>query len=99
FFPVELSLTVILGLILPSTGLYRRMRGAAMTAKVGAIFNGTTVAVGLLIVLTYLSRVYAESRGLYLIAWGLIIFLLVVWKIGLEALRGVMHRRGIGVDN
>src|SRR6185312_5962634 len=98
FFSVELSLTVIMALILPYTGLYRRTRGTGVMAKAQSIFNGTTVSVGLLIVLSYLSRLYAESRGVYLIAWGLIIVLLSLDKAVLASLRSWLHRRGIGVE-
>jgi len=99
FLPAELLLTVILAIILPYTGLYRRTRGTPLTAKFSAIFNGTTVSVGLLIVTSYLSRLYAESRGLYLIAWGLIIVLVALNKMLFGALRTWLHRRGVGVEN
>ncbi|HEY8695128.1 MAG TPA: hypothetical protein VIR57_20555, partial [Chloroflexota bacterium] len=98
FFPVELSLTLIMAVILPYTGLYRRTRGVAWMTKAQSIFNGTTVSVGLLIVLSYLSRLYAESRGVYLIAWGLIILLLSLDKAALASLRSWLHRRGVGVE-
>jgi exopolysaccharide biosynthesis polyprenyl glycosylphosphotransferase len=98
FLPVELSLTLIMAIILPYTGLYRRTRGVAWMAKAQRIFNGTTVSVGLLIVLSYLSRLYAESRGVYLIAWALIILLLSLDKAGLAGLRSWLHRRGVGVE-
>lgn len=99
FLPAELSLTAIMAVILPYTGLYRRSRSIAWMAKAQEIFSGTTVSVGLLIVLSYLSRLYAESRGLYLIAWGLIIVLLAADKAVTASLRAWLHRRGIGVEN
>ncbi|MBV9120857.1 MAG: sugar transferase [Chloroflexi bacterium] len=99
FLPAELLLTGILALALPYAGLYRRTRGILWVAKLSAIFNATTVSVGLLIVTSYLSRLYAESRGLYLIAWGLIIILLAIDKAVLDKGRAWLHRRGVGVAN
>jgi exopolysaccharide biosynthesis polyprenyl glycosylphosphotransferase len=99
FLPAEMSLTVIMAAVLPTTGLYRRTRGTLWTAKFSSIFSGTTVSVGLLIVLSYLSRLYAESRGLYLIAWGLIILLVALDKAVLDSARSWLHKRGIGVEN
>jgi exopolysaccharide biosynthesis polyprenyl glycosylphosphotransferase len=99
FLPAELSLTAIMAVILPYTGLYRRTRSVAWMAKAQEIFSGTTVSVGLLIVLSYLSRLYAESRGLYLIAWALIIVLLATEKAVTASFRSWLHRRGIGVEN
>jgi len=99
FLPAELLLTAILAVALPYTGLYRRTRGAPWVAKLSAVFNGTTVSVGLLIVTSYLSRLYAESRGLYIIAWALIVALLALDKALLNRIRGWLHRRGIGVEN
>ena len=98
FFPVELSLTLIMAVILPYTGLYRRTRGVEWMTRAQRIFNGTTVSIGLLIVLSYLSRLYAESRGVYLIAWALIIVLVSLDKAVLASLRSWLHRRGIGVE-
>jgi exopolysaccharide biosynthesis polyprenyl glycosylphosphotransferase len=99
FLPVELSLTAIMAIILPYTGLYRRTRSTAWMARVHNIFSGTSVSLGLLIVLSYLSRVYAESRGLYLIAWGLIIAVLALDKAALSSARSWLHRHGVGVEN
>ncbi len=99
FLPAQMSLTAIMAVILPYTGLYRGTRGSGWTPKLSNIFSGTTVSVGLLIVLSYLSRLYAESRGVYLIAWALIILLLALDKATLTNLRSWLYRRGIGVDN
>ncbi|HLY66373.1 MAG TPA: hypothetical protein VKU60_12635, partial [Chloroflexota bacterium] len=44
FFPAELSLTVIVAIILPYTGLYRRTRGTGWMSKTQDIFSGTTVS-------------------------------------------------------
>ncbi|HEU0167589.1 MAG TPA: sugar transferase [Chloroflexota bacterium] len=99
FLPAELLLTGILALALPYTGLYRSTRGSPWIAKFSAIFNAATVSVGLLIVTSYVTKLYAESRGLYLIAWGLIIVLLALDKAAVGGVRGWLHRRGFGVEN
>ncbi|MDE3074655.1 MAG: hypothetical protein KGJ86_04430, partial [Chloroflexota bacterium] len=99
FFPAQLTLSVIMAAVLPYVGLYRQVRGAGWISKLTAIFNATTVSIGLLIVLTYLSRLYAESRLLYITAWGLIIVLLAGSKALQDALRSWLYRRGVGVDN
>lgn len=99
FVPMQLTLTLIMAAILPSTGLYRRVRAVAWLSKVSSIFGGVTVSVCLLIVLSYLSRLYAESRGVYIIAWALIIAILALDKAFMAGLRSHLHRRGIGVEN
>src|SRR6185437_5924889 len=76
-----------------------RSRGVAWASKLSSIFSGMTVSIGLLIVSSYLSRLYAESRGLYLIVWGLAIVLLALDKLALGWLRTSLHKRGVGVEN
>ncbi|HLG71322.1 MAG TPA: sugar transferase [Chloroflexota bacterium] len=99
FTPMQLSLTLIAAIILPATGLYRRVRGAGWLSKLPSIFGGTTVSVCLLIVLSYLSRLYADSRGVYIIAWALIVVLLALDKACISGVRAALHKRGIGVEN
>jgi exopolysaccharide biosynthesis polyprenyl glycosylphosphotransferase len=99
FLPADLTLTLFVAVILPYTGLYRRSRGVAWASKLSSIFSGMTVSIGLLIVSSYLSRLYAESRGLYLIVWGLAIVLLALDKLALGWLRTSLHKRGVGVEN
>ncbi|MHB8619468.1 MAG: sugar transferase [Chloroflexota bacterium] len=99
FLPAQLTLTVLMAAILPYTGLYRRNRATAWPAQVVAIFNGTTVAVGLLIVLTYLSRQFAESRLLYISAWAFIVVLLAICKAVYGSIRSGLYRRGQGTEN
>ena len=99
FLSTEITLTVILAVILPYTGLYRGVRVAGMLRQITSIFNGCTVSMGLLIILTYLSRVYAESRLLYISSWALMILLLAASKAAQGGVRAWLHRRGVGVVN
>jgi FlaA1/EpsC-like NDP-sugar epimerase len=98
FWPIQLTLTLIAAIVLPATGLYRQVRSVAPQATLSKVFGGATVVYCLLIVLGYLSRLYADSRGLYIIGWGLTIGLLVLAKAVGCGLRATLYKRGIGVD-
>jgi exopolysaccharide biosynthesis polyprenyl glycosylphosphotransferase len=97
FLPMQLLLTGITILVFLVEGLYRGPRRPSLPNQLGIIFQGTIIAVAVLIVILFVFRPESFSRLIYAQAWVLMVAFLGVGRVLESVLRGMLRRRGIGV--
>ena len=97
FLPAQVALTPITVFVLGVQGLYRGPRRSPWASQLSTIFEGSIIAVSILIVIVFVFRPYFFSRLIFGLAWVLIVLFLGVARLVEELLRGMLRRRGIGV--
>ncbi|HUZ02055.1 MAG TPA: undecaprenyl-phosphate glucose phosphotransferase [Thermomicrobiaceae bacterium] len=98
FFAGKVALLVIATLVIfQLRGLYRLPRWTSFLDEVSIVANGSTIAMALVILYSFLDRFY-PSRLIFILAWALMIALLAGKRYVTQSARQVLWRRGIGVD-
>ncbi|MBI2886697.1 MAG: sugar transferase [Chloroflexi bacterium] len=96
YLPVEAGLTLTLYAIYHVAGLYRRPTRRPLLEETWALLQATSFGMMLIFAAVFLFRGFAYSRGLFLIAWGLVLAFLVASRLLARAVQAVLRRRGIG---
>lgn len=98
FFTDKVVVLVVLSIIIFQVrGLYRLPRWASFLDEASIVASGATTAMALVILYSFLQRFY-PSRLIFIFAWVLMIALLIIKRLGMQWLRGMIWKRGIGVD-
>ncbi|MSQ15379.1 MAG: sugar transferase [Dehalococcoidia bacterium] len=97
YLPIQLGLTVTLAAVYTATGLYSRKTKASLLEEVSSITSGSSFGMLLFLALVFLFRGLAYSRGLFLMAWVLIMSLLILSRICQRLYTAYQRSKGVGV--
>ncbi|MBM2827144.1 MAG: Undecaprenyl-phosphate galactose phosphotransferase [Dehalococcoidia bacterium] len=95
--PIQITLTVALSAIYSLAGFYKWPRRSLLVQDSISALSATSIGMMLFLAVVFLLRGLAYSRGLFLMAWALIVLFLVVARVLERLLRAYLHLRGIGV--
>ncbi|HET9017278.1 MAG TPA: undecaprenyl-phosphate glucose phosphotransferase [Thermomicrobiaceae bacterium] len=98
FFDGKVALLIVATLVIfELRGLYRLPRWTSFLDEASIVANGSTVAMALVILYSFLDRFY-PSRLIFILAWVFMIVLLAGKRYLAQSARQVFWRRGLGVD-
>ncbi|MBI4301048.1 MAG: sugar transferase [Chloroflexi bacterium] len=98
YWAAQIFLSLILFIAYALGGLYRRPLRAPFADEGVSILATTSIGITLTLALVYLYRGLAYSRGVFLIAWFLIILLLALSRMLWRLLLAELRRRGFAVQ-
>jgi len=98
YLPIALLLTLITLVIFSAERLYTASRGGPTLDEFYTIVSGTTVAIAVIVVITFGVRPYSYSRLMLAYAWLLIILFLTASRLIESWIVSVRRRKGIGVE-
>ncbi len=97
YLPLQAGLTLTLLAVYHLGGIYSWPGRHSFLGELWDILLATSFGMTLLFAIVFLTRGFAYSRGLFLIAWFLTMALLIFVRLGTRLVLAVLRGRGIGV--
>ncbi len=97
YLPIQLGLTITLAGVYAATGLYSKKPKTSLLEELSSVISGSSFGMMLFLASVFLFRGLAYSRGLFLMAWVLIITLIIISRIGQRLFAEYQRSKGIGV--
>ena len=97
YLPLQAGLTLTLFAVYNIAGLYKNTARRALLDEAGALVLSTSFGMMVFLAAIFLARGFAYSRGLFVIAWVLLIALLITSRVLARLARAFLRHRGIGV--
>ena len=97
YLPLQAGLSLTLLAVYNIAGLYRKTTRRPLLDEAGAIVLSTSFGMMVFLAAIFLVRGFAYSRGLFLIAWVLLLAFLISVRVSARLIRAFLRSRGIGV--
>ena len=97
YLPIQAGLAVTLAMVYAATGLYSRKPKTSLLEELSSLVSGSSFGMMLFLATVFLFRGLAYSRGLFLMAWVLIMTLIMISRTSQRLFTAYQRSKGIGV--